>query len=179
MIGIPGETMEDIKEIVEFIRAIRKVSGLNVNATISPLVPQPHTPFQWLRLQDPEVLAEKVEFIREKACAGIKRFNFRQYIVENIMVRADKSLAPVVCSAWKNGARFDQWKEHFNFIVWEKAFNENGLNWKDYYYKDFENMEELPWDNVDAGVRKDTLRKSYEVSMEAAGAMEEMAQEKI
>lgn len=169
MVGIPGETMEDIQEIVELIKAVRKSSGLRVNATVSPLVPQPHTPFQWLEPHDPDSLAEKVRFIRKKASAGVKRFNSGQYIIESIMVRGDVMLSGVVRSAWKNGARFDQWDEYFKFDIWEKAFNENGLNWKDYYYRDFENMNELPWDVVDTGIEKDFLWRSYEKAMELAG----------
>ncbi len=169
LVGLPGETMEDIQEIVEFIREVRKLSGVKVNVTVSPLVPQAHTPFQWLKANDPDILKEKIKFIKKKAAVDIKGINYGQHILESIMVRADSTLSVVVHSAWKNGARFDQWGEHFNFNIWEKAFKDNGMDWKDYYYRDFEKMEELPWDMVETGLSKVTLRKSYEKAMELAG----------
>jgi radical SAM superfamily enzyme YgiQ (UPF0313 family) len=178
MVGLPGETMDDIEQIIQFIKDIRKKSGLKVNVTISPLTPQPHTPFQWLKSQDPYNLDEQVKFIKKKVSANIKSFNIQQYILENIMVRADNGLSTVVYTAWKKGARFDQWGEYFNFELWEEAFGDNGMKWEDCYYKDYECMDELPWDMVDVGIKKGYLKKSYEVAMRIAKG-EEVVKRKV
>ncbi|MFW6133976.1 MAG: radical SAM protein, partial [Elusimicrobiota bacterium] len=164
MIGIPGETKEDIEEIPEFIKKVKKESGLNISATISPLKPQPHTPFQWLKNENPDSLAEKFNFIKKKSPALIKNFNPEQEIIERILSRGDKTLAKIVYTAYRNGARYDQWKENFNFSNWDKAFKQNKSRWQDYYYKEFEKLSTLPWDCVDAPVKKDMLRISYEKS---------------
>ncbi len=168
MVGLPGETMEDIKDIVELIKKVKSESSLEINVTVSPLVPQAHTPFQWLNTEDPETLRQKVEYIRKKSPANVKRFNYKQYIIESIMARADSTLSAVIVSAWKKGARFDQWSEYFNFEIWEDAFKVNGYDWRQYYYRDFQNMLELPWDNIGVGISKNSIRKSYETAMKLA-----------
>lgn len=169
MIGLPGERIEDIYEIIKFIKKIKKVSGLNINVTVSPLTPQPHTPFQWLRNMPPEILNDRVNLIRKNAPAQIKEFNFKQYIIENILTRGNKDLSDVVYMAWRNGARFDQWREYFNFDFWDKAFRDTGSSWKIYYQMDFENMKELPWDHIDTYIEKKLLERSYNASMKLAG----------
>ncbi|MFH1414942.1 MAG: radical SAM protein [Elusimicrobiota bacterium] len=165
MIGIPGETIEDINENAFFIKDVKKQSGLRVNVTVSPLVPQPHTPFQWSRGVDPEEILGRFNLMRKKSPAYFKGFNLKQYIIESIMVRADEDLADVVYSAWKRGARFDQWKEHFSFEPWSEAFSENGSSWESYYMRDFEKLERLPWDMVHVAPDQDSSRRSYENCM--------------
>jgi radical SAM superfamily enzyme YgiQ (UPF0313 family) len=168
MVGLPGETMEDIDEIIRFIKEIKKISGLKVNITVSPLTPQPHTPFQWVKANDPDVLYERIDYLKKKTSANIRKFNKEQFILENIMVRGGTELAAVVYSAWKNGARFDQWGEHFKFDVWEKAFSDNQMTWNECYNKDYENMDSFPWDIVETNYNKKYLRKGYEASIRYA-----------
>lgn len=43
MVGLPGETEDDLKEIVDLVKAVRKV--IRTKVTVSPFVPKPHTPF--------------------------------------------------------------------------------------------------------------------------------------
>jgi len=162
MVGLPGETMADIEEIVNLVHRVRDESSISVNITVLPLTPQPHTPFQWVRSVDPETLEKKVAYIRKKISANVKSFKAGQYIIENILARADKTLGEVVVNAWRIGSRFDQWGDYFDFKIWEKAFEESNIDWKDYYYRDFDEMEQFPWDVVRTGTDRSLLRKYYE-----------------
>ncbi|MFC2061982.1 radical SAM protein [Elusimicrobiota bacterium] len=165
MVGLPGEKEEDIYEIISFIKEVRQKSGLDINVTVSPLIPQPHTPFQWVENIPPETLSQRVALIKKKAPVQVRGFNSKQYIIENILTRADSSLSGVIYSAWKNGSRFDQWKEYFDFEIWEKAFKDNNTSWEEYYYKKYEDMKELPWDHIDAGAEKADIKRSYDTAM--------------
>ena len=62
--------------------------------------------------------------------------------------------------AWRGGARFDLWSEHFNFILWEKAFAEAGLDLAQQAQKSFETDESLPWSHL-GGPPENTLLKHY------------------
>ncbi|MBN2407972.1 MAG: radical SAM protein [Elusimicrobia bacterium] len=161
MVGLPGEEEEDIDAIVDLIREVKKASGINVNTTVSPMIPQPHTPFQWINNVPAEELAGRIQRIKRRAGAKIGMFNEKQHIIESILVRGDRELGKIVLSACKNGARFDQWTEHFDFSAWEAAFRDNGSDWKDWYYRDFGRMEKFPWDHICTGIPKERLRKSY------------------
>jgi len=157
MIGLPEETREDVEEIPSFIEKVRKESGLQISATVSPMIPQPHTPFEWINNVDTDVLSERAAFVKRNSRAKVNVFEVKRHILESIFVRADRTLAKVVFSAWKKGARFDQWGEYFNFTIWEEAFKENGFEWKDFYYRDFENQKEFVWRSVETQIKKDYL----------------------
>ncbi len=65
MIGLPTETEQDIEEIVNFSRKIIKIAKrhtnrfVEINVTVSPFVPKPHTPFQWLGQINFDEMAKK------------------------------------------------------------------------------------------------------------------------
>ncbi|HEX2966514.1 MAG TPA: hypothetical protein VHO84_12055, partial [Syntrophorhabdaceae bacterium] len=64
MTGFPWEKEEDLLATKELIKPFRK-EGIDVNLSISPFVPKPHTPFQWLPMEDPGVLNEKMVFLKK------------------------------------------------------------------------------------------------------------------
>ena len=52
MIGLPYETGDDLRAIVDFVKDLRKISAPKknngkINVSISTFIPKPHTPFQW------------------------------------------------------------------------------------------------------------------------------------
>ncbi|MFC2091820.1 radical SAM protein [Elusimicrobiota bacterium] len=166
MIGIPGETMDDIYGIIDLIKEIKRKSQLDISATVNPLVPQPHTPFQWLVSQDPRELQYKYDVIKKNSPANVKKFNCNKYIIENILSRSGKDQSGVLYSAWKNGAKYDQWEEYFDFDRWIDALGENGYNWQDLYYRVFNIDDVLPWDFVETCIKKDYMKKSYTMVLE-------------
>ena len=46
------------------------------------------------------------------------------------MSRGDRRLGKVIYRAWQMGAVFDAWEEHFKYELWQKAFEEAGLDIK-------------------------------------------------
>ena len=43
MIGLPGEEEQDLKDIVDFIKEMKKISKHKIYASINPFVPKPKT----------------------------------------------------------------------------------------------------------------------------------------
>ena len=85
-------------------------------------------------------------------------------MLEAWLARGDRRLADVIYHAWQHGARFDAWSEHFNLAHWQAAFEEVGLD-PDFYSKRPRQLEEtLPWDHINAGIRKAFLIQDYEWS---------------
>src|SRR3989338_10267790 len=72
MSGLPTETQEDLDGIVKLIRDSRRDNpGLAFTLTLSPFVPKPHTPYQWVRQDRVEILKEKLNFLRKNMPAQI------------------------------------------------------------------------------------------------------------
>ncbi len=166
MIGLPTEGEEDLKGIVELLKRILKVakrSGKrkNLNVTISPFTPKPHTPFQWEKLEDPESLRRKIGYLKDNLRMGNLHLKFRNpqlSFLEGILSRGDRRISSVIFSAWEKGARLDSWTEHFNHQFWKEAFEEQGID--PFSYTEEKNPgAPLPWDHIDKGIRKEYLKK--------------------
>lgn len=165
MIGLPFETEQDLSGITEFARNVSelrrksaKFSG-QVNISINTLIPKPHTAFQWFRMHSLDEIKIKQDHIR----SGIKSrklrvdFHNRQMgFLEGVFSRGDRRLSQVIYSAYKKGARFDSWDEHFLFDTWIESFKESGID-PEFYLRERDKNELLPWDFLDMGVSKESL----------------------
>lgn len=190
MIGLPGETDEDVLGIADTIRWLRRECSkqgrrrLDFNITISNFTPKPHTPFQWHSVSTSE-FKRKQELLKEafRSIRGTK-VNFtdtRISAMEDFVGRGDRRLAPVVKRAWELGAGMDSWWESVEkaFGAWTQAIEESGLTWK-YRQVDsgewniFEASESisldapLPWDHLDTGIDKKWLQEDLQKALEAA-----------
>jgi len=178
MIGLPTEQPEDLEGIVSISRKILKLGKslskrrANINLTISPFVPKPHTAFQWSP-QDPiEILQEKTSILRQRLNHRdfkVKCRNPEVSLLEAAMARGDRRLSQVLKKAWELGSRFDQWSEQFCFSLWEKAFAESNLDITFYANRSIGEKEILPWGHLSSGI------SPHFFSSEAAKALQEMA----
>jgi radical SAM family uncharacterized protein len=132
MIGLPGETEEDVREIARLVEAVARVGrGCSVRFNLSPFVPKPHTPLQWEGFEDPASLQEKVRLIR----AGLHRRNVKAKwenpevsCVQTALARGDERVASVVERVYRAGGVFQEWTESFSFALWQQAFVAAGLD---------------------------------------------------
>ncbi|UCF04766.1 MAG: DUF2344 domain-containing protein [bacterium] len=160
MIGLPTETEEDLQGLVDLVHAIlrlpRRGGRFKLGVAVSPFVPKPHTPFQWERQCSIEELREKERFISERLRSRRIHLTLRNpevSILEGIFARGDRTLWPVLLSAYRSGCRFDGWHDQFRFDRWRAAFEEHGLVVSD-LLGPFEVDRALPWDIIATRVEK-------------------------
>ncbi len=160
MVGLPGETEQDIRRIVELsfqlAKLRKKVDGKTrqINITVSWFVPKPHTPFCWLG-QKPRSYFEQAKrlIIEEKTKLRAKFLNFKFHhinrsILESAIGRGDRNLCDVIETAWRAGAKFDLWDECFDYELWRRAFERSGIDVEAAAQKKFEPDEILPWEHL-------------------------------
>jgi radical SAM family uncharacterized protein len=170
MVGLPGETENDVIQIVHLADKLaklrREVDGktASVNVAVSWLVPKPHTPFGWLA-QKPIDYFEQAKWliINEKKKLGAKYLQFKfheifQSALESATGRGDRRLGNVIEYAWRKGARFDLWSESFKPEIWEEAFEKHDMNLDTAAQRQFAADEILPWEHL-GGPEKDYLLK--------------------
>ena len=166
MVGLPTEKDEDLQGIVRLVEDVLELgrsvmkSPPRINLSLSSFIPKPHTPFQWLAMDDEGTLREKQRFIRSSLSRHrsvvIKDHPTRSSVLEAVFSRGDRRLGPVLIQAWKRGARFDSWKDRFNFSHWEAAFSSEGLDYRS-YLGSLERDAVLPWDHIRTGIKKEFL----------------------
>lgn len=136
MIGLPGETDEDVVGIAETVRWLRRECQgrrrLDFNITISNFTPKPHTPFQWHSVSTTEFQRKQTLLRSEfRGMKGVK-VNFtdvRISAMEDFVGRSDRRLSPVIRRAWELGAGMDSWWESLDraYTAWTQAIEGAGL----------------------------------------------------
>jgi len=177
MVGLPGETDDDILQIVHLADKLaklhREVDGrtASVNVAVSWLVPKPHTPFGWLAQKPMDYFEQaKWRIIDEKKAmrATYLQFKFHeifQSALESATGRGDRRLGGIIEYAWRKGARFDLWSETFMPEIWQEAFEKNGMNLDSAAQRQFATDEILPWEHL-GGPEKDYLLKHFSEAMD-------------
>jgi radical SAM superfamily enzyme YgiQ (UPF0313 family) len=160
MIGLPGETQEDIKAIFDLsyrLAILRKQvfnKTAHINITVSWLVPKPHTPLAWLGRKPRAYFEQAKQLIlgdKRRLNARFLDFKFHdinQSILESAIGRGGPNLADIIESVWKNGARFDLWDECFDYQLWQDAFTRFSLDLEAEAQRHFDPDEILPWDHL-------------------------------
>lgn len=170
MIGVPGETAEDLEEMVKFLKELSiRYRKIEFNASISPFVPRPHTPFQFARQETPDEIYSKIDYLR-KSTKSLRNFTLtfhdpKMSLIEGIFGRGDSALSSVLLDAYKEGAIFDSRSEFFDYNKYLKAFEKNGIDpFK--YTRRRDPSEQLPWEIIDTGVYPKYLRNEFFKSQE-------------
>ena len=167
MLGLPTETDEDILAIASLTDTILQYSKkrLSLNITLSTFVPKPFTPFQWEAQASREEIQRKLDILKPllKRSRRVKVMarNPLYSQLEGVLARGDRKIAELIYDAWKMGARFDSWREFFDPAIWEKAFEKNNIDHKNYICERNED-EMLPWDHIDSLVEKNFLLNERE-----------------
>lgn len=176
MLGLPTETMEDVEGIYSIacrIKALYKkmrtsAKPLRLYVSTSTFIPKPFTPFQWCALASREDVEAKQRYLAENCKKSGIEFSYNDYdgsLMEAVLARGGRSVADALYLAYKDGARFDAWDEHFRFEHYRKAFEACNT--------DVEQIvgartldETLPWDFVDVGVTKQYFASEYGKAMQ-------------
>ena len=175
MIGLPGETVDDVAQIAPLARQVKdqsKGSGVSgdVNVAVSTFVPKAHTPFQWepqISMQETTDLQYQLHCDLKKRKVKFKWQDAPLSFMEGVFARGDRRLAPVLARAVELGCRFDGWREHFSLQRWLQAFADCAVE-PEWYLRRRELNEILPWDHLDCGVTRDFLLAERELALSEA-----------
>ncbi len=185
MCGLPTETDDDVLQIAtlakEVIKAGREVSGrrdIKCTVSIGGFVPKPHTPFQWAAQLDHEStdarlakLKDAIRADREYGKAiGLRYHDGKPGIVEGLLSRGDRRVGRVIEQAWRDGARFDGWSEHFCFDQWmasaDAALRDEVVDVDWFTIRERDRTEVLPWEHLDSGLDTEWLWDDWQDALD-------------
>ena len=139
LIGIPGETMEDIESLCEYMKKIAHMhkNPRKVKFSVNPLIPKPHTPLQW-ESYDFKDIKKKTRYIKkEMKNYNIKCESPKKGLVQYILSCGDRSIGELIEKSLTKPLTLKEWRE---------------------ITPDYDIDDILPWNNIDVGVNEKFLR---------------------
>ncbi|HEY5960235.1 MAG TPA: TIGR03936 family radical SAM-associated protein, partial [Polyangiaceae bacterium] len=96
---------------------------------------------------------------------GIRGLELRMHdstasVLEGIIARGDRRLGDVIERAYRGGARFDSWDEHFLPEVWDEALTHFGID-RSLMLGTIALDAKLPWSHIDVGLEAEFLPREY------------------
>ncbi|HBA64128.1 MAG TPA: TIGR03960 family radical SAM protein, partial [Lachnospiraceae bacterium] len=183
MLGLPGETEEDRKDIAHLADKIARCyyeipkeqrnGKCQITASTSFFIPKPFTPFQWAAMFDPADYLNFAYTVNHEIKAQLNHKSLRYSwheadvtVLEGVFARGDRKLSAVLLKAYELGCIYDSWNETFRNDLWMQAFEETGIS-IEFYTKRQRDLDEIfPWDFIDAGVTKEFLKREWKRAME-------------
>ena len=182
MLGLPTETEEDMKEIARLSdRVARRYYEIpkeqrhgkcQITASSSFFVPKPFTPFQWASMYTAEEYNRRAHIVNDEFREQLNRkslkYNWHDAqvtVLEGVMARGDRRIAPVIEEAYRLGCLFDSWTETFRNDLWMEAFENTNVDISFYNQRVRGKDEIFPWDFIDIGVSRSFLYREWERAM--------------
>ncbi|MCR5677941.1 MAG: TIGR03960 family B12-binding radical SAM protein [Agathobacter sp.] len=185
MLGLPGETEDDMRAIPELANEIaalyyetvpkeKRNGAPQITISTSFFVPKPFTPFQWAGMFPPEDYLGRAHLVNDhlKTQLNHKRIRYNWHeayitVLEGLLARGDRRVAKTIEYVYNHGGIFDAWSEYFNFELWQEAFEATNVSLEFYAYRTRPEDEILPWDFIDIGVTKSfMLREKHNAEAE-------------
>ena len=170
MMGLPTETMEDVEGIVHLAEKLidlyyntperSKGKTIQISISCATFVPKPFTPFEFEpQVSREELLARQEHLLsciqpRHRKKIKVSWHTYEISLLEAVLARGDRRLAPVIERAWQLGSKFDSWSECFHYEIWEQAMADCGVSASFYANRTRAYDEIFPWDHLDYLVEK-------------------------
>ena len=151
IIGLPGETMTDLDEMVTLVGRIRQMvieaareKGRlgEVILSVNPFVPKPSTPFQWCGMESVKSLEKKARFLQDSfgrlSNVRMKLESLKDAYLQALLSRGDRRLSLFLVKTHELGS-------------WKRAARELGLDTDSLVYRTVTPGEMLPWHIIDSG----------------------------
>jgi len=170
MVGLPFETDEDVKAIPHLAKRIRHhiLSGpgnhrkkWKLVLSVNPFIPKPATPFQWAPLEEVGSLKKKLKVVQnglkgERDVTMIYDLPKWAY-VQALLSRGDRRVGQILVAVHRSGGD------------WVRVLRETSINPDFFVYRRRDLDEIFPWDFIDHGIPKETLKDEYVKAREEGG----------
>ncbi|MCA9148011.1 MAG: TIGR03960 family B12-binding radical SAM protein [Planctomycetales bacterium] len=166
--GLPGERPVDLDGIIEMAETISRIGKevrgrfAKVTASVSNFVPKAHTAYQWNAMQTRDYFHWAHRYLRSRVSlrsVQIKCHDVETSLLEGVLSRGDRRVGDAIEIAWRNGARLDSWREHFDAQRWWDALQEAGIDAEATIHRPYELTDRLPWDHVNIKYGRAFLEK--------------------
>ena len=158
MIGLPGESQEDIQEIINMACRLKDFmeehhANGRLTLSINPFIPKPFTPFQW----EPMAPMKYIQAMLKQITSALRKRHNIEVIAESpkdayvqaFLARGGRQAGEILWEAYQAGGA----------KAMKTVLKAHGHKLEDFVSIPRNEEEILPWDVLDMGFRKDYLLK--------------------
>ena len=154
MIGLPTEEYEDLEEIINLAKKIKKHNkGFEISFGFSSFVPKPNTPFQWCGRNETKLLEQKANFLKKelhKLGISSQISSIKWDYWQAVLSRGDESLCDFVLEVYRQGGKLGAFKA---------AAKKFKINTDSFATENYSFDKKLPWDFIEISPGKEFLIK--------------------
>jgi radical SAM superfamily enzyme YgiQ (UPF0313 family) len=167
MIGLPGETQEDLEAIVEVAKGVKhhvlktsrgqKRLG-TITLSVNAFIPKPFTPFQWVSFGGVRELKDRAKWLQNslKKIPNVRiHFDVPKWAyVQALLARGDRRVALFLEKVALEG------------LSWPQAMRTAPLNPDFWVMRERDQDEPFPWEIIDLGVTRAFLWEEYQRALQ-------------
>jgi radical SAM superfamily enzyme YgiQ (UPF0313 family) len=161
MVGIPGETPEDLDLTVKMMKTLKKAApGLRLTWGCSTFVPKSHTPFQWFGVS-PQA-EKRLQFLQKQLRPQGIEFRPESYswsVIQALLSRGDRRVALLLERVRHYGDSLGSYRRAFK----ELRGTLPGLDY--YVHETWDRAQVLPWSHLQTAIPQSTLEKHLQQSI--------------
>ena len=142
LIGLPGETHEDIIELCEYMKKIADMHTniKNVKFSINPVIPKPHTPLQWEPYNFKDIKKKTRYIQKEMKNYNIKCESPKKGLIQYTLSCGNRQVGELIEKSLVKSPTLKEWKQ---------------------LSPDYDIDDKLPWSNIDVGVNEKFLKTEH------------------
>lgn len=156
ILGLPTETDEDVQEIIELSKRIKKRhKQFDISFGFSTFVPKAHTPFQWCGRTPDKILEKRIQYLTK----GLKKIGVKINVsslkwdyIQAVLSRGDENLTEYLIESYKNGGKAGAFKKAAKLLK---------IDTDHYATENYDPIAELPWDKISMRPEKEFLIKEH------------------
>ena len=161
MIGLPGESDEDIEEMIALVHRVRsRMDELghkgDLVLSVNAFIPKPFTPYQWSPLEDIKVLKKRLKMLQNgfKKDKRIRLLteSLKETVLQSVLSRGGRRLGTILHWAAENRTGLKEAFQFYHIVPEELACRK------------IKTDASLSWDHLDMGVTKEYLLRERENS---------------
>lgn len=161
MIGLPTETQEDLDQLLELAKKIKKMhKGFDFSMSFATFVPKAHTPFQYCERDSTKSLEKKYEYLKKqfhKLGIKIRCSSVKWDYIQAIFSRGDRRLADYLVEVFESGSNIGCFRNTYKKFVQEKKLPESD----EFAIKAIDLNRNNPWDFVKIHKDNAILKQEY------------------
>lgn len=154
MLGLPGETDDDVEEMISMIKRVYKKMDAVANKgeliiSVNGFIPKPFTPFQWAPLCNVKTLKKRFKMLdnafKKDKHIQVQTESLKETVLQAVLARGDRKIGSALLEAFHRELPLKQ------------VLKEQDIDIEELATKAYEIGAPLPWQHLDMGFKEEYL----------------------